>query len=124
MFKTGTCGTRSAFLLSDLPNKGNLLARQELMELIGYTIEPWIEHHEFLARWRGYEEELRRQVEGCILRYRYAGSFIRNLFKTLEYAARGIRPLIAYALDEPLLHGKAQFAHQSATRSILRRPRR
>jgi hypothetical protein len=76
------------------------------MELIGHTIESWIEHHAFLSRWRGYKEELRRQVEGCIRRYRYTGSFIRYLYKTLEYAARGVRPLIAYSLDEPLPGGK------------------
>jgi hypothetical protein len=91
-----------------LAQKGNLLARQQLMEFIGYTIDLWIEHYEFLSRWRGYEEDLRRQVEGCILRYRYTGSFIRYLFRTLEYAARGIRPMIAYSLDEPLLQGKGR----------------
>lgn len=85
--------------------KGNSLAQQKLVELIGYTIENWIEHHPFLSRWRGYEEELRRQVEGCIRRYRYTGSFIRYLYKTLEYAARGVRPLIACSLDEPLPSG-------------------
>jgi hypothetical protein len=84
---------------------GNILAQQELMELIGHTIESWVEHHPFLSRWRGYKEELRRQVEGCIRRYRYTGSFIRYLYKTLEYAARGVRPLIAYSLDEPLPGG-------------------
>ena len=88
--------------------KGNILARQELMDLVGYTIESWIEHHAFLSRWRGYEEELRRQVEGCIRRYRYTGSFIRYLHKTLEYAARGVRPLIAYSLDEPLPGGRGR----------------
>jgi hypothetical protein len=88
--------------------KGNMLAQRELMELIGHTIESWIEHHPFLSRWRGYTEELRRQVEGCIRRYRYTGSFVRYLFKTLEYAARGIRPLIAYSLDEPLPTGKGR----------------
>ncbi len=88
--------------------KGNVLAQQELMDLIGHTIESWIEHRPFLSRWRGYEEELRFQVEGCIRRYRYTGSFIRYLYKTLEYAARGVRPLIAYSLDEPLPSGQGR----------------
>ena len=85
---------------------GNVLAQRKLMELIGYTIDIWVEHHPFLSRWRGYEEELRGQVEGCIRRYRYTGSFIRYLYKTLEYAARGVRPLITYSLDEPLPSGR------------------
>jgi hypothetical protein len=88
--------------------KGNILAQGKLTELIGYTIENWIEHHPFLSRWRGYTEELRKQVEGCIRRYRYTGSFVRYLYKTLEYAARGIRPLIAYSLDEPLPSGQGR----------------
>lgn len=86
--------------------KGNHLAQRKLMELIGYTIDNWIEHYPFLSRWRGNEERLRGQVEGCIRRYRYTGSFIRYLYKTLEYAARGVRPLFAYSLDEPLPSGK------------------
>jgi hypothetical protein len=76
------------------------------MDLIGYAVDSWIEQHEFLSRWRGYDEEVREQIEGCILRYRYTGSFIRYVYKTLEYAARGMRPLFAYSLDEPLTHGK------------------
>jgi hypothetical protein len=84
---------------------GNILARQELMKLIGYTIEDWLEDHPFLSRWRGYDEKLRAQVEGCIRRYRYTGSFVHYLYKTLEYAARGVRPPIAYSLDEALPDG-------------------
>ena len=91
-----------------IAQRGNMLARQELMELVGYTIENWIEHNAFISRWRGYEEEIRWQVEGCISRYRYTGSFIRYLYKTLEYAARGIRPLIAYSIDEPLPGGRGR----------------
>jgi hypothetical protein len=81
---------------------GNILARQELMKLVGYTIDDWLDDHPFLSRWRGYDEDLRAQVEGCIRRYRYTGSFIHYLHKTLEYAARGMQPPIAYSLDEVL----------------------
>jgi len=86
--------------------KGNVLAWRKLAELVRHTIENWIENHPFLSRWRGYEEELRRHIEGCIRRYRYTGSFIRYLYKTLEYAARGVRPLVAYSLNDPLPSGK------------------
>lgn len=54
--------------------KGNVLAKQERIRLIGNTIDSWIEHNFFLSRWRGYEDELHKQVEGCIRRYRYTGS--------------------------------------------------
>ncbi len=78
-----------------LAQAGNTLARQELTRLIGYTIDHWLEEHPFLSRWRGYEEELRKRLDRCIRRYRYTGSFIRYLRKSLEYAARGIRPPIS-----------------------------
>ena len=85
---------------------GNLLAKQELMKLVGYTIDNWLENHLFLSRWHGYDRELRRKLEGCIRRYRYTGSFIRYVYRTLEYAARGLRPFHAFSLDEPLPDGK------------------
>lgn len=85
-----------------LAQNGNLLAKQELMKLVGYTIDDWLEHYPFLTRWLDYGDELRKQLEGCIRRYRYTGSFSRYVFRTLQYAARGLRPLRAYSLDEPL----------------------
>jgi len=91
-----------------LAQAGNTLARQELTRLIGYTIDHWLEDHAFLSRWRGYEEELRRRLDRCIRRYRYTGSFILYLRKTLEYAARGIRPSIALSADAAHLPGIAK----------------
>ncbi len=82
-----------------LAQAGNTLATQELTNLIAYTIDHWLEEHAFLSRWRGYEEELRKRLDRCIRRYRYSGSFIRYLRKTLEYAARGIRPSIPLPAD-------------------------
>jgi hypothetical protein len=70
------------------------------MKLLAFTIDEWIDRYWFLSRWRGYEAEIRVQVERCIRRYRYSGSFLRYLFRTLEYAGRGIRPMLAYPIDE------------------------
>jgi hypothetical protein len=36
------------------------------------------------------------------VRYRYTGSFFRYVFRTLEYAGRGIRPFHAWSLDDPI----------------------
>jgi hypothetical protein len=88
-----------------LAQYGNLSAKQELMKLIGYTIDDWIERDCYLSRWRGYEAEIRTHIERCIRRYRYSGSFLRYVFRTLEYSGRGIRPLQAYSLDEPIFDG-------------------
>jgi hypothetical protein len=82
-----------------LAQKGNLLARQELMGLIKFTIDNWIERYSFLSRWRGHEDEIQIQLEACIRRYRYTGSFVNYLFRTLEYAGRGIRPVRMSSVD-------------------------
>jgi uncharacterized protein YlxP (DUF503 family) len=87
---------------------GNESAKQKLTKLLAFTIDDWIERHWFLSRWRGYAADIRVQVERCIRRYRYSGSFLRYLFRTLEYAGRGIRPLAAYSLDEPIFDESAR----------------
>ena len=85
-----------------LAQNGNLSAQKELMELLGYTVNDWLYNYYFLNRWQGYKEELEKQIEGCIRRYRYTGSFLHYLFRTLEYAGRGIRPFYAFSLDKPV----------------------
>lgn len=87
-----------------IAQKGNFLAKQQLIELVGFTIDGWLDEYSLLSRWRGYHEELQVQLADCIHRYRYTGSFICYVFRTLEYAARGLRPLFACLLDEPLLN--------------------
>lgn len=87
-----------------LAQNGNLSAKEELMKLVAYTIAEWVERFYFLRRWQGYDDELREQLERCIRRYRYTGSFAIYLFRTLEYAGRGIRPFYAHSLDEPVAH--------------------
>lgn len=83
-----------------LAQSGNLLARLQLMELLKYTIDDWIERHYLVSRWRDYEEEMQKQLDACIRRYRYTGSFFTYVFRTLEYAGRGIvRPRV-YSLDQ------------------------
>jgi hypothetical protein len=88
-----------------LAQRGNESARQELLKLISYTIHDWIDHNCYLSCWRGFEVEIQTQVDRCIRKYRYSGSFLRYLFRTLEYAGRGIRPFQAFSLDEPVLDG-------------------
>ncbi len=87
-----------------LAQNGNLLAKQELMKLLGYTISDWLERFYFLSRWQGYDDQLRENLERCIRRYRYTGSFAMYLFRTLQYAGRGIRSFYAYSLDEPVAY--------------------
>lgn len=85
---------------------GNAAARQQIHELLMDTIHAWIEVDERLIRWRGYDELIPEQVDACIRRYRYSGSFIGYLYRTLELAGQGLHPLEAYSLDEELPSGK------------------
>jgi hypothetical protein len=73
-----------------LAQYGNISAKQELTKLIGYTIDDLIDRYDFPSRWRGYEAELQMHVERCIRRYRYSGSFLRYVFRTLEYPPPGL----------------------------------
>src|ERR1700733_6867287 len=84
-----------AVALVRLAQAGNLSARDNLIDLVRYTIEGWLDRYPYMSRWRGLENEIGAQLEGCIRRYRYSGSFLRYAFRTLEYSARGIRSLHA-----------------------------
>ncbi len=80
--------------------RGNIAARLEIIKLLSFTIDDWIDRNPTLSSWKGYEPLIQTRLECCIRCYRYSGSFTRYVFKTLEYAARGLKPLIAYSLDD------------------------
>lgn len=80
--------------------KGNILATRELVNLLGYMVDEWIDRYFFLHRWRGAESEIDGAIEGCVRRYRYTGTFFGYLFKTLEYSANRLKPF--HSLDDYL----------------------
>ena len=82
-----------------LAQYGNRSAEQEVIKLVGYTVDDWMDGYNFLSRWRGHEVAVRTHLVRCIRRYRYTGSFLNYVFRTLACAARGIRPLQVYSLD-------------------------
>jgi len=83
-----------------IAQKGNVTARQEIIKLVRLTIDEWIEHNPRIFRWKGYDYLITKHIKDCIRRYRYSGSFMGYLFKTLEYAGRGLRPIIVHSLDD------------------------
>ena len=83
-----------------IAQQGNASAKLEIMKLIKYTIDAWIEQEPKISRWEGFDDLIQERLEVCIRRYRYSGSFVGYLFKTLEYAGRGLRPMAAYSLDD------------------------
>ena len=102
------CDTISIELVR-LAQRGNMLAHQEILKLVRLTIEQWIEYDPQIIRWRGFESEIEKQIDGCIRRYRYSGSFIGYLHRTLECVGRGFPPP-AVSIDRKIKDGKGSFA--------------
>jgi hypothetical protein len=83
-----------------IAQKGNVIAKEEIIKLVRFTIDDWIERCPTLSSWKGYESLISKRIEGCIRCYRYSGTFIGYLFKTLEYAGRGL--ITTYSMDNYL----------------------
>ncbi len=85
-----------------ISQKGNLSAKQEIISLLKYTVSYWIEWIPCLSPWKGYESEIEDQLETCIRRYRFTGSFMTYLFCSLEYRGRGLKRLHLFSLDDQM----------------------
>ncbi|HBA36718.1 TPA: hypothetical protein DCZ15_02465 [Candidatus Falkowbacteria bacterium] len=90
---------RISISLVRLAQRGNLFAIQKLKQLIPFLINQWIEGYK-LNRWRGYNDLINICIDDCIRRYRYSGSFIGYLNKTMEYAGRPLKSIEAFSLDK------------------------
>jgi len=90
---------RIAISLVRLAQSGNVLGRLQLLKFVRYTVDIWLDTYPHISRWRGRTDEIKKQLEGCIRRYRYIGSFFNYIFRTLACAGRGIRPLYLCSLD-------------------------
>ena len=81
---------------------GNLLAKAELLTLVRYTVDGWVDSCRCLSCWKGYDDEIREQIEGCVRRYRYTGSFVTYLFRLLNMLAEAFARLSTNSLDDPI----------------------
>lgn len=79
--------------------QGNLVARQKAITFSKHLIDQWIVGYD-LTCWRGYNDRIEENIDRCIRRYRYSGSFIVYLRRTFEYAGRALRSLEVCNLDE------------------------
>jgi len=82
-----------------LSQKGNILARDKILVLLRYLVDYWVEFDRSLFSWKGYNDLMDSHIIACIRRFRYAGSFIGYLYRTLEYSGRGLTPLEKFSLD-------------------------
>lgn len=88
-----------------ISQKGNVLAQRELISWLRFIVDEWVDRRWQIRKWKGYTDDLEDKIRGCIRCYKYTGTFIGYLFKTLEYSSRGIAPLIKYSLDDPVFDG-------------------
>jgi hypothetical protein len=83
--------------------KGNVLALNTLIYWVRFIVDDWIDKYPQVWRWRAYSDPIEDKITGCIRGYRYTGTFLGYLFKTLEYSSKALKPL--YSLDDPVLDG-------------------
>jgi len=94
---------RMVIRLVRLGQRGNACAQEELVKWVTFVTDDWIDRYPQMYRWKGYEDEVPDKIRCCIRCYRYTGSFLGYLFKTLEYSARGKPPMCS--LDDKILDG-------------------
>lgn len=84
--------------------KGNICAQEELIKWVTYITDDWIDRYPKMYRWKGYEDEISDKIKNCIRLYRYTGTFLGYLYKTLEYSALGKPPLCS--LNDRMFYGE------------------
>lgn len=94
---------RMVISLVRLGQKGNICAQEELIKWVTFITDDWIDRYPQMYKWKGYTDEVPDKIRGCIRCYRYTGSFLGYLFKTLEYSVRGKPPLVS--LNDKLFDG-------------------
>lgn len=83
-----------------LCQRGNLSAKKKIVSLLENLVDQWIEFDKSLYSWKGYNELKTKNIEVCIRRFRYAGSFLGYLHRTLQYVGLGLVPIEKFSLDE------------------------
>lgn len=90
-----------------LSQKGNIEAKEKIIVLTKYLVDQWIEYDKSLSSWKGYNDLVFDYINACIRRFRFAGSFLGYLHRTLQYAGLGLTPLEKISLDDySLITGK------------------
>lgn len=92
---------RDAIIVSlvRIAQRGNVRAEEKLIFFLNQVVQVWVEIYYPLRRWAGQREELEIKMKHCIRCYRFTGSFLGYLYKTLEYSSWSLRSFQAYSLD-------------------------
>lgn len=92
-----------------LSQKGNILASDKIETLLRYLVDYWIEFDRSFFNWKGYNDLIDIHINACIRRFRYAGSFVGYLYRTLEYSGRGLVPLEKFSLDNYIQNNEGRL---------------
>jgi hypothetical protein len=95
---------RMIIRLVRIGQRGNVLAQEEIIKWVSYIVDEWIDKYPQICKWKGYRDEVEDKIRSCIRCYRYTGSFLGYLFRTLEYSARGKPPVCS--LDDKFCDGE------------------
>lgn len=107
---------RMIIRLVRLGQKGNICAQEELIMWVTYITNDWIDKYPQVYKWQGYKDEVEDKIRSCIRCYRYTGSFLGYLFRTLEYSARGKPPLVS--LNDKMYDSDKERGEFSITKEI------
>lgn len=94
---------RITVALTRISQRGNILAQRELTKWLRYIADEWIDTYPMFTKWRIYQSGIDEKILHCIIHYKYTGTFLGYLFKTLEYSGRALPPDISF--DDEILGG-------------------
>ena len=86
-----------------LGQRGNIEAKEHLLEYVTFITDDWIDRYPQIYRWKEYTDEVPNKIVGCMKRYRYTGSYLGYLFRTRGYYAYA-KPKL-FSLDDNILEG-------------------
>lgn len=89
--------------LTRISQKGNIIAQKELVKWLRYIADDWIDIYPCMDRWKTYPGAIDERIFRCIILYRYTGSFLGYMYKTLEYSAKALPPVCSF--DDTLFDG-------------------
>lgn len=72
-----------------------------------------------IGHWLGYEDRLKEEIGNYVRRYRYTGSFLVYLYRTLYYIGKSLRPLYTFSLDEATPNERSRKIDHFVGQSIL-----
>lgn len=112
------CDVISIYMVR-LAQKGNTQAEKQIIFWTKYVIEEWMEKSPTINRWLGYSDLMGEEIKGCIRRYRYTGSFLGYLYRTLYYRGKGLRSLYAFSFDDNMPSGGSRKIDHFVGQSVF-----